>query len=212
MMALRKKSTHTVPLITILCCVTTILQGCGGMLIGGTAMVAHDRRGSQTILADQNIESKATDKLYGDPQLGKKIHINVTSYNRVVLLTGEVLSRDARDRAVTIVRGISNVRRVHNELVVDDLTSFKSRSHDSWITSRVKSSMVGAKGLDATRVKVVTENDSVFLLGLVTEKEADIAVEAARNIKGVKRVVKIFEYIPEPEPATTAKSAADKTS
>ncbi|MGD8560230.1 MAG: BON domain-containing protein [Gammaproteobacteria bacterium] len=168
------------------------------MLVGGAALVAHDRRDSQTIVADQGIESSATDKLYSE--LGKKIHINVTSYNRVVLLTGEVLSHDTREQAVNIVRNIPNVRRVHNELVVDDLTSFKSRSHDTWITSKVKSSLVGAKGLDSTYVKVITENDAVYLMGLVTENEADLAVDVARNVEDVDRVVKLFEYVPEPVP------------
>jgi osmotically-inducible protein OsmY len=129
----------------------------------------------------------------------------------VVLVTGETLSHDLRDQVVKIVRNIPNVRRVHNELVVADLTSFKSRSHDTWITSKVKSQMVNAKGLDSTRVKVVTENGSVYLMGLVTNKEADIAVDATRNVDGVKRVVKMFEYIPEPEP-TPAKTETSKTS
>lgn len=193
-----------------------LLQGCGGLIIGaagGAALAAHDRRDAQTILEDQAIESKAVDSLYGDSQLNKKIHVNVTSYNRVVLVTGEVLSSKLREHAINIVRNIAQVRSVHNELVVADLTSFGSRTNDTWITSKVKSRIAGAEGLDTTRVKVVTENATVFLMGLVTEKEAQLAADAARYAKGVKRVVKVFEYIPEPEPApqTPAQPTAQST-
>lgn len=187
---------------------TTLLQGCGGLIVGaagGAALAAHDRRDAKTILEDQSIESKAVDKLYGDKRLNKKIHVNVTSYNRVVLVTGEVLSSELREHAISIVRNIPEVRRVHNELAVADLTSFSSRTNDTWITSKVKSRIASADGLDTTRVKVVTENGTVFLMGLVTEKEAELAVDAARYADGVKRVVKIFEYVPEPEPPAQPK-------
>lgn len=200
--------------VTLLVMVATLLQGCGGLIVGAggaAALAAHDRRDANTIMADEAIESKTTDRLYGDSKINKRIHVNITSYNRVVLVTGETLSHDLRDQVIKIVRNIPNVRRVHNELVVADLTSFRSRSHDTWITSKVKSQMVNAKGLDSTRVKVVTENGSVYLMGLVTNKEADIAVNATRNVDGVKRVVKMFEYIPEPEPAPP-KTASGKSS
>jgi len=179
------------------------LQGCPAVLIGaagGTALAVHDRRDSATMLQDQRIESTATDKLYGDAQLKNKIHINVTSYNRVVLLSGEVLTHAARDQAVNIVQKIPGIRIIHNELVVADLTSFASRSKDSLITSKVKTEMLNEKDVDATRVKVVTENGNVFLMGLVTDKEAELAVKVARNVGDVKQVTRIFEIIPEPAP------------
>ena len=180
------------------------LQGCPAVLIGaagGTALAVHDRRDSATMLQDQRIESIATDKLYGDPQLDKKIHINVTSYNRIVLLSGEVLTHAARKHAVNIVEKIPGIRIIHNELVVADLTSFASRSRDSLITSKVKAEILNEKDVDATRVKVVTEKGNVFLMGLVTEKEAELAVNVARNVADVKQVTRIFEIIPEPAQA-----------
>ena len=184
------------------------LQGCAGLVIGaagGTAMAIHDRRSTETMIKDQQIESAATDKIYGDKKLEKKIHVNVTSFNQVVLLTGEVRSADLRDYAVEVIRNIPHVKRIHNELVVSNLTSFASRSADSLITSKIKTKMIGKKDLDATRVKVVTEDKRVFLMGLVTEKESELAVDVARNVSDVKQVVKIFEIIPEEqEPAPPA--------
>ncbi|WP_455197686.1 BON domain-containing protein [Kaarinaea lacus] len=159
-----------------------------------------DRRDTKVIVNDENIESKATNTLYGDNNINKKIHVNVTSYNGIVLVSGEVLSEDLRQKVIDVVANIPDVRRVHNELVVADLTSFESRSGDTWITSKVKSQMMGNKQLESNFVKVVTENDTVYLMGLVTEKEAEIAAEIARNVADVKRVVTLFEYIPEPPP------------
>jgi osmotically-inducible protein OsmY len=189
------------------------LQGCAGLIVGaagGAALAIHDRRNTETILQDQKIESIAADKIYGDEKLKTKIHANITSYNQVVLVTGEVLSSDLREHAIDIIQKIPHIKRIHNELVVADLTSFSSRSADSLITSEIKTKMVGTKGLDATRVKVVTENARVFLMGLVTDKEADIAVDVARNVKNVKQVIKIFEIIPEPVATDTPAPVVDK--
>jgi len=183
------------------------LQGCPAVIFGaagGTALAIHDRRDSETMSQDQRIESTATNKLYDDPELKTKVHINVTSYNRVVLLSGEVLTHDAMNHALDIVKNIPDVRLVHNELQVADLTPFSSRSNDTWITSTVKAQMLNEKDLDATRIKVVTEKGNVFLMGLVTDKEAELAVNVARNVKYVSKVTKLFEIIPEPAVTQTA--------
>ena len=165
-----------------------------------------DRRNTDRILKDENIESKATNELYGNTKINKKIHVNVTSYNGIVLVTGEVLTEELHQQVIDLIRNLPDVKRVHNELVVGNLTSFESRSGDTWITSKVKSNMLSTKELKSTLIKVVTENDTVYLMGIVTEKEADMAVDVARNVKGVKRVVKIFEIIPEPvNPESTKK-------
>jgi len=165
-----------------------------------------DRRNTDIILKDENIESKATNTLYGDTKINKKIHVNVTSYNGIVLVTGEALTEELRQQVIDVIRNLPDVKRVHNELAVGNLTSFESRSGDTWITSKVKSQMLSTKELKSTLVKVVTENDTVYLMGIVTENEAKMAVDVARNVEGVKRVVKIFEYIPEPvKPEPTKK-------
>ncbi|WP_455201900.1 BON domain-containing protein [Kaarinaea lacus] len=177
-----------------------------GLLLLQSCSSIPDRRSTQIILKDENIESKATNELYGNTKINKKIHVNVTSYNGIVLVTGETLTEELRQQVIDLIRNLPDVKRVHNELVVDNLTSFESRSSDTWITSKVKSQMLSTKELKSTLVKVVTENDTVYLMGIVTEKEANMAVEVARNVNGVKRVVKIFEIIPEPvKPEATKK-------
>jgi osmotically-inducible protein OsmY len=174
------------------------------LLLLASCSVLPDRRDTNTIVKDENIESKATNILYGDTSINKKIHVNVTSFNGIVLLSGEALSEELRQKVIDIVRNIPDVRRVHSELVVADLTSFEARSGDSWITSKVKSQLMKNKQLEANFIKVVTENDIVYLMGLVTEKEAAVAAEVARNVTGVQSVVTMFEYIPEPAPPVPA--------
>ena len=144
-----------------------LMNGCVGFVAGAAtgAAVAHDERSPGTMLEDETIEVQAKEKLYNDKTLDDKIHINVTSYNHVVLLTGEALSRALRDRAVDIVSKVDKVKRVHNEIAVADLSSFSTRSNDTWITTKVKTNMLTAKNFDATRVKVVTERGSVYLMG-----------------------------------------------
>lgn len=172
------------------------------LLLGGCAATPltdsgqpRPARSAATVVEDQRIESTALDRLYGNPELQQKIHVNVTSYNRIVLLSGEALSRELRDHVVDVVRNLPGVRRVHNEIRIKDLTGFQSRTRDGWITSKIKARMLATKGFDAGAVKVLTEEGTVFLMGLVTRKEGRQAAEIARHVNGVKRVVKLFEYV-----------------
>lgn len=178
---------------------TLFISGCAAPLLvagaAGGATVASDERSNQSMLDDQVIEAKAKDAIYADPKRAKRVHINVTSFNHVVLLTGEALSKATRSKVLDIVRHLDKVRRVHNEIRVADLTDFSSRTGDSWITSKVKSKMLATQGFPSTRVKVVTENDTVFLMGLVTKEVGNHAASIAREISGVKRVIKLFEYL-----------------
>lgn len=181
----------------------SILQGCAGLVVAGAAVgaaAATDMRPSKVIMEDKVIELAATDKIYSDRELQTKVHINVYSYNHVVLLTGEVLSPELRDKALDIVRHLNNVRRVYNEVRVADLTSFESRAKDSWISSKVKANMLTTKHFDSTRVEVITENRTVYLMGFVTEDQGAQAAEIARHIEGVQQVVKLFEYVKPDEP------------
>lgn len=194
------------------------LQGCAGIVVAGAAvgaMAASDRRPSKVMMEDKIIEMTATDKIYSDRDLQTKVHINVNAYNHIVLLTGEALSLDLRDKAVDIVRKLKNVRQVYNEVRVADLTSFEARANDSWISSKVKSKMLAAKNLDATKVEVTTENRAVYLMGFVTEQQGAKAADIASHTEGVQRVVKLFEYIaPEnttPEGAPVQTTNADKS-
>jgi osmotically-inducible protein OsmY len=175
-----------------------VVTGCAPVIVAGAAggaAAAHDQRSGQAIIDDQFIEAKAKDAVYQDPAMAKRIHINITSYNRVVLLTGEALSKGERAKVIDIVRHLDKVRRVHNEIRIADLSGFKARSVDSWITSKVKAQMIATKGFDSSRVKVVTEAGSVYLLGLVTREQGTQAADIARQVSDVKRVVKLFEYL-----------------
>jgi len=186
-------------------CSLLLIYGCGGILVAGATAgavaVQNDSRPTQTIVDDQVIEMAAIDKIYSDPQLTKNVHINVTSYNHIVLLTGETLTKEQRNRVINIVRNISNVRRVHNELRVTDLATFNARSSDSWISSKVKTQMLATENFDASYIKVVTEGSTVYLLGLVTQEQGTQAAEIARHIEGVQRVVKLFEYVEPSQPS-----------
>lgn len=177
-----------------------LVQGCAPVLIGGAATgatVAHDRRTAGTFIEDQAIELKAKATLGDDPDLRAQAHLNVTSINMVVLLSGEAPSEALRQRAGELVAKVEKVRRVHNEVQVAAPSSMMTRSSDTLITARVKTALFSIKGLenfDPTRVKVVTENGTVFLMGLLTRAEADATARTASRVGGVQRVVKLFEY------------------
>lgn len=177
-----------------------LVQGCAPVVIGGAATgvtVAHDRRTAGTFIEDQTIELKAKAALRDDSDLRAQAHLNVTSFNMIVLLSGEAPSEALRQRAGTLVANVEKVRRVHNEVLVAAPSSVMTRSSDTLITARVKTALFSIKGMedfDPTRVKVVTENGTVFLMGLLTRPEADAAARTASGVGGVQRVVKLFEY------------------
>lgn len=174
-----------------------LLQGCAALVVGGAATgvaVAHDRRTAGAIVDDQTIEVKAMGALNADKDIRDQTHLNVTSYNNVVLMTGEAPTASLVQRAYKIVSGLDKVKKVHNEVIVAALSSFGSRSNDVLLTSKVKTRMIATKGFDATLVKVVSERGIVYLLGLVTQGEGKLAGEIARQTEGVQKVVKLFEY------------------
>ncbi len=186
------------PLIAATVAVLTLpfLQGCVPVVatgIGAGALMITDRRAGETYLADEAIEIRALNRI--NEKFGDKAHINVTSYNMKVLLTGEVPDEGARAEAEKVVAPVVNVKGITNELIVGTISSFSARSNDTYITSKVKARFIDANKFQANHVKVVTEAATVFLLGLVTRKEADDATEIARTTAGVKKVVRVFEYI-----------------
>ena len=185
--------------LLLTCFLLMQLQGCAAPVLvagaAGGATIVNDKRSTRSMVDDQVIEAKTKDKIYSDVEIAKKIHINVTSYNGVVLLTGETLSRSLRTHVINVARHIDNVRRVHNEIRVANLTDFSSRTNDSWITSKVKTQMLATKGFKSSQIKVTTEAGTVYIMGLVTKSTGNKAAEIARNVSGVKRVVKLFEYI-----------------
>lgn len=177
------------------------LGGCAALVVGGaavgTALVVTDRRTSGVQLEDQSIELKAANRIR--ETVGERGHINVTSYNRTVLLTGEVASEADRSAIEQTVGKIENVRAIVNELAVMGSSSLTARSNDAVLTSKVKASYVDAKDLQSNAVKVVTERGTVFLMGRVTEREATRAADLARGVSGVQKVVRVFEILTEAE-------------
>ncbi len=178
-----------------------LLNGCVPLVVVGgaaaTASVVHDRRTTGAIVEDEAIELRVIDALSKDRELSKQSHINVTSYEKIVLLSGETPGEAFRTRAGEIARAQKEVRRVHNELVVAAPSSMMTRSSDSLITSKVKTALfkVKAEGFDPSRVKVVTENGTVFLMGLLYRQEASAVTEQARQISGVQRIVTLYQYL-----------------
>ena len=172
------------------------LQGCFPVVAtgAGTAiLMAEDRRTSGTYIEDQGIELKASSRL--DEKFKDSVHINITSYSRNALMTGEVPTDAVKQEAEKIVRGVPNVSNVLNELSIAGNSAYTARSSDTYLTSKVKMRFVDMGKFQINHVKVVSENNVVYLLGLVTHKEADSAVEVARTTSGVQKVVKLFEYI-----------------
>ena len=173
-----------------------VLQGCFPAVatgVGAGVSVAVDRRTLGTQTEDESIEWKASSRI-GD-KLRDRGHFNFTSYNRKVLITGEVASEEYKAEAGRIVSGIPNVVGVYNELVVGPSTSLTERSNDAFITSKVKSRSVDNGKFNPIHVKVVTEAGAVFLLGMTTQAEQDAAIQVARTTAGVKKVVPLFETI-----------------
>jgi len=172
-----------------------LLQGCGPLMLAGAgaAVVSfEDRRTTGAQMEDQSIELRTGNRT--DDRFGGKVHLNVTSYNRYVLLTGEVPDEATRAEIEKIARSVPNVLGVTNDLQVAGLSSTTSRSNDTLITTNVKTRMLNSGKFNAIHVKVVTEAAVVYLLGVVTEQEAADAVELARTTGGVRKVVKMFEY------------------
>lgn len=176
------------------------LSACAPLIVGGAmggALVAVDRRTSGAQLDDQGIELRATNRLRD--QMGNRARAAVTSYNRRVLLTGEVASAADKELASKIVSGVDNVAEIVNELSVTNSPTLTERAADTLITGRLKASLVDAKDLSANAFKVVTERSTVYLMGRVTQREADRATDIARNTSGVQRVVRSFEILTEEE-------------
>jgi len=185
--------------ILAVACAVVLLEGCAAGVIGAGvaagAAAAHDRRTTGTIVDDGLIELKARDAISGDEALRDEAHINVTSFNNIVLLSGETPTAEMRERAGRLVGALDKVREVHNELRLAAPSAMLTRSSDSWITSKVKTRLLADADAPGSRVKVVTENGVVYLMGLVSRAEADTATDVARRVSGVQRVVRLFEYL-----------------
>jgi osmotically-inducible protein OsmY len=191
----------------VLAALIPALAGCFGAVAvgaGAGALVLTDRRMSETYVADEAIEIRIASRIR--EQFGERVHVNATSYNRMVLLTGEVPDATIKAEAEKIASAAPNVKSISNELAIAGPSNFGGRSNDSYITSKVKARFIDVGKFAPNHVKVVTEAGVVFLLGLVTQAEANAAVEIARTTGGVLKVVRVFEIIT-PEQAKKIDSA-----
>ena len=173
------------------------LQGCAGVVIAGGATagaMANDRRTSGAYIDDETIEWKIIDVLYQDEQIDDQTHLNATSYNGIVLLTGEIPNQEMRVKISEKIRSVQGVRELHDETSIAAPSSMMSRSGDTWITSKVKTAMLTDDTDVGARTKVVTDKGVVYLMGMVSPQEADKLTDIARRVGGVQKVVKVFEY------------------
>jgi len=158
----------------------------------------HDRRSSSVITTDENIEDSAIIELHRLDDVQEHAHVNITSYNGKVLVTGEAKTEEIREKIIANIRIISGVKLVHNEIVLGPVSSLSERSNDAIMTIKAKDALADIKdkpGFDATRVKVITEQKVIYLMGLVHEQEGVTAAKALQNISGVSKIVTVFEYI-----------------
>ena len=191
--------------------IAATLAGCAPIILGGAAtgaLVATDRRSVGAQTEDREIQVKAEANI-ANTLTDDAVHVNVTVFNRRVLLTGEVPSEASKQAALNIVRQISNVRGIVDELAIGPKSSFGSRSNDAWITSKVKANLINTKEISANVFKVVTERGEVFLMGLVSPEEGTIAANVASRVDGVQKVVKLYEYV-KPEEAQRLSTEAAK--
>lgn len=196
-----KKSLQRTTLMLALAAGTlTTLSGCFPLVAGGVvtgAMVASDRRTSGTVVEDEGIELKASARVREN--LGERVHVNITSYNRQVLITGEVPSAQDKQLVEKVVSGVENVRNIVNELGVMGNATLTQRSSDALVTGRVKAGLIDAKDLISSAFKVVTERGTTYIMGRVTQREANRATEVVSGTTGVQRLVRILEIVSEDE-------------
>ena len=189
------------------------LSACAPLIVGGAmvgGVMAIDRRTAGTQIEDEGIELRAVNRIR--EALGDRAHVNVTSYNRQALLTGEVATAQDRQTVEQIVSQVENTRSVVNDLAIMPVTTLSQRSNDTFITGKVRASLVDAKDISANAFKVVTERGIVYLMGRVSQREATRASDIARGVSGVTKVVRVFEIVseeelrriaPQPAPVTT---------
>lgn len=177
------------------------LTGCAPLLVGGavvgSTMMVSDRRTAGTLVEDQAIELKANNRL--KEVINDRSHVNVTSYNRTVLLTGEAATDADKAAIEQTVQKVDNVKSTVNELAVTIPSALSTRSNDALLTGKVKATFIDAKDLQVNAFKVITERGVVYLMGRVTEREATRATELARSVSGVQKVVRVFEIVTEQE-------------
>ncbi len=171
-----------------------LLTGCMNAAFSG-AQVVYDHHNIQSSLNDQYIAMKAERTIYLDTTRFQNTNVSVSSFNGIVLMTGQVENKEQRAEIEKIVKNIPGVKEIHNVITVSTPTSPLTRVSDTWITTKVKSKLIAMNDIDPSQIKVITENGVVYLMGIVPPEQAEIAVDVARTTEGAQRVVKVFSYI-----------------
>lgn len=188
---------RTTILITTLLCIS-ILQGCTAVAVVAIttgATMATDRRSIGNQIDDQTIEVEAYNEITKNKALNDNTNLHISSVNGSVLIIGQAPSAYLKDQAIQIINNIKGVVRIHNQIRIGNVTSVTTQTNDVWLTSKVKTALFRSDEVNGKDIKVITENGEVFLMGIVSTKEADAAVNITRNISGVNRVFKAFEYL-----------------
>jgi len=184
--------------ILVISTLSLALQGCffvAGAAAGAAAIaVVYDHRNFQKILQDTEIANKISERIRKVPELRNESHIEVTVFNHVVLLSGETPNPAWKQQAEEIAKSVQDVARVYNQITIQGPTSSLTRTSDSWITTKIKTEMLATEDLKSGSIKVVTENGVVYLMGIVNHEQAETSVDIARQVSGVQKVVKIFQY------------------
>jgi len=184
--------------ITALICIISILQGCAAaavVAVSTGASIATDRRSIGNQIDDQNIELTAYNEITKNEALSDNTNLHVTSVNGSVLIIGQSPNAYLKDQAIKILNNINGIVKIHDQVRIGTVTSITTQTNDVWLTSKVKTALFSSDKVSAKDIKVITENAEVFLMGLVSKEEAEIAIEITRNISGVNRVFKAFEYL-----------------
>ena len=185
-------------MLLILLVTVFLFQGCAPVAITGAttavSTVAADRRTTGTMIEDEAIEIKSRLALSDRKELNDRVHINFTSFNTTILVSGEAPTEEDRQAVIDLVKNVEKVTKVHDEITIAAPSSLLSRSADTVISAKIKAKLIAEKDLSTLHIKVVTENGATYLMGLVSEEEGDIATEIARRTGGVQKVVKLFEY------------------
>lgn len=179
-----------------ICLLAGCLSNCVGVFLAGAAtggLAVYDRRNLRTLSSDQHIRYRINKRINEDPQL-KNAHVGATCFHSIVLLTGQAVTPQQRITAERIARSVPGLNELYNEVQITPPIPPATRTSDAWITVKVKTDLLGAKDLRSGDIKVVTENSTVYLMGIVTKHQADLAVHVTQKVTGVKRIVKVFRY------------------
>ncbi len=200
------KITKIISLSLITSIILSDLTACAPLVLASAASgvaVLTDRRTTGTYVEDKAIELKAMNKLNENLNVAKQSHVSVLSFNERVLITGEAANDNIRNQIEQIVKALPKVKTVYNEVKVSKSSSFKESSYDSWLSTKVKANLTSDLRVNPLDIKVRTTNNTVYLMGLVTQEEAEIATNISRKVSGVNKVVKLFEYIQDPTSTNT---------